>query len=577
MQTRNKNNRLEPENRITALYCRLSRDDGAEGESNSIGTQKKMLTMKAKELGLENIEYYVDDGYTGTNFDRPAFRKMEAEIKDGRIGAVLVKDLSRLGRNYVAVGTYMEDLFPMCGVRFIAVTDGVDSLEGLNDYLPFKNIMNEMYAKDISKKVRSAHKVRGKMGIPLGQPPYGYIKDPDNKNRWIPDPDAADVVKRIFQMFLSGNGSETIARILSEEHILYPTEYWKSKGINRGGKKRYMDPFRWNDSTVGKILTRQEYCGDVINFKTWSPDFKHKRRIENPKEKWAIFKDVHEPIISREDYEKVQDILSRGKRKTSKYKGRKPTLFSGFLYCPDCGSKLWYHTNTINHDIHFFSCSNYEKDTRGTCKTRHYIREDALEYIVLSELRYLASLLKKDELAFAQLLQQRAEDSLNERRKRLETELNTLTNRKKSVDVLYEKCYEDNVFGKITDDAFCHLSAKYSAEKADLVKRIAEIQETLGTLYVNEKSQESFINAVRNFMKIDKLTPTIMNELIERIEVYDAQGSGKSKTQRVVIFYRFTGNFYFERIDNYELIVDPQKGCTVSYSVDTSSETDIAS
>jgi len=569
MQTKFK---TKNENKITALYCRLSREDGDEGESNSIGNQKKMLALKAKELGLGNIEYYVDDGYTGTNFNRPDYNRLKADIMEGRIGTVLVKDLSRLGRDYVGMGYCIEELFPTYGVRFIAMTDGVDSNEGMNDIIPFKNIMNEMYAKDISKKVRSAHKIRGQLGIPLGQPPYGYIKDPENKNRWIVDQEASKIVKRIFRMFLEGKGAETIAHALSEDHILYPTEYWRTKGINRGGKKVYTDPYRWNDSTIAKMLTRQEYCGDVVNFKTWSLDFKHKERIDNPKENWKIFKDVHEPIIDREDFEKVQEFLSRGKRRPSKVKGNTPTVFNGYLYCPDCGRKLWFHTNTSNPSIHFFSCSNYEKDYRGTCKTRHYIREEALEMIVLNELRYLASFLKKDEAAFAKMMMEQAEASIAERQQELQKELETDLGRKRTVEMLYEKCFEDNATGKVTDDWFIHMTTKYSAEKEVLCRRIHDIQEEQRSLVISEASQESFISSVRKFMKIDKLTPTLMNELIDRIEVYEAEGKGKNRTQRVVIFYRFIGDFLILGRDNYCLTVDPQREKTVHYTVDAVSE-----
>ena len=570
MQTRNKKN---IDNTITALYCKLSRDDGLEGESNSIGTQKKLLTMKARELGLGNIEYYVDDGYTGTNFDRPDFRRLEKDIEDGLVGTVLVKDLSRLGRNYVSVGAYTEDFFPVHNVRFIAVNDMVDSDQGDNEIAPFKNVMNEFYARDISRKVRSAHRTRGLLGEPLGQPLYGYMKDPENKKRWIVDPDAAKVVRRIFQMFLEGKGSETIARILSEDHILYPTEYWRSKGIKRGGRKTYNDPFRWNDSTVSKMLTRQEYCGDVINFKTRSLDFKHKARLENPKENWVIFKDVHEPIVARKDFERVQELLSRGNRKISKYNDHKTALFSGLLYCPDCGRKLWYHTNTINKDIHFYCCSNYEKETRGTCKTRHYVRADALEHIVLSEIRHLAVLLEKDEVYFAQLLQANAEMSLAEKRKVLENELRDVTSRKKSVDSLYERCYEDNASGKIDDEWFNHLSAKYSAERKQCHERIRDINEELKSLSFSRKSQDDFIAAVRRFMKVDKLTKPLLSELIDRIEIYETAGTGKDKTQKIVIFYRFIGEFWFQNNNAYELTVDPQKDKVVHYSVDSSAET----
>ena len=558
----------EYENKITAIYCRLSRDDGVEGESNSIGTQKKLLTMKANELGLDNLEFSVDDGYSGTNFNRPDFKRLEDDVKRGLVKAVLVKDLSRLGRNYVSVGTYTDDFFPAYGVRFIAVNDMVDSDQGDNEIAPFKNIMNEYYAKDISKKVRSAHKIRGRLGEPLGQPLYGYMKDPDNKKHWIVDPEAASVVKRIFQMFLDGSGAETIARTLSDDHVLYPGAYWKTKGINRGGRKTYNDPYRWNDSTISKMLTRQEYCGDIINFKTKSLDFKHRARLDAPKEEWAIFQDVNEPIISRSDFERVQQMRANGRRKKSKFKSGEQNVFTGLVFCPDCGRKMWYHTNTTNNDIHFFSCSNYEKDYRGTCKTRHYIREEALEHIVLSELRHLAALLKKDEDSFARLLQERAEASLAEQQKALEKEFAICTDRKRTVDALYEKCYEDNATGKISDEWFCHLSAKYSSEKETLRGRIQQIHEQLSKLTVDERSQESFITSVRKFMKVERLTATLLNELIDRIEVYDSRGTGKDKTQKVVIYYRFAGDFLLKNSDSYDLTVDPQKGKMVHYEVE---------
>lgn len=569
MQTRKK---INDENKITALYCRVSRDEGLEGESNSIGTQKKMLAMKARELGLGNIEYYVDDGYTGTNFNRPDYKRMKADIEKGLVKVVMVKDLSRLGRDYVGVGNCMDDFFPIHNVRFIAVNDMVDSNEGDNEIAPFKNIMNEYYARDISKKVRSAHIIRGRLGVPLGQPPYGYIKDPNDKKKWIIEHEAANTVRRIFRLYIEGKGIETIARTLSEDHVLNPTSYWQSKGINRNGKKTDLEPFHWKHCTIRKILDQQEYCGDVINFKTRSLDFKHKARYRTPEETWAVFKDVHEPIVSREDFEKVQELLSKGNRAPSKYKGGNTTLFSGLLYCPDCGSRLWYHTNTINKEIHYFSCSNYVKDFRGTCETRHYIREDALEHIVLNEIRNLAALLKKDEAAFAKLLMAKAEVTMTEKKKELEKELRSVTSRKKTVDGLFEKCYEDNVAGKIDDEWFCHLSAKYSSEKEELNSKIHSISDQLQKLSVSEYNTEAFIRVIRKFMKVEKLTKSLLNELIDRIEVYNTEGTGKEKTQRVVIFYKFIGEFWYQRPDEYKLTVDPKKGNTVHYTVCSSSE-----
>ena len=278
---------------ITALYCRLSRDDGMDGDSNSVVNQKRLLSQKAKEKGLADTKFYVDDGYTGTNFNRPGFQQMLGDIEMGFICAVIVKDLSRLGRDYVSVGNYTDVYFPDHNVRFIAVNDNIDSDEGESEIAPFKNILNEMYARDISKKVRSSHRLRGSMGEPLSQPPYGYMKSPTDKKKWIVDEEAAKVVKSIFKMCLNGKGNETIARTLQENEVLIPMAYWQSKGLNRGGKKTQANPYKWCKTTIQKILSQQEYCGDIINFKTYSKSFKNKRRIENPKENWAVFKGVN--------------------------------------------------------------------------------------------------------------------------------------------------------------------------------------------------------------------------------------------------------------------------------------------
>ena len=333
---------------ITALYCRLSRDDGTDSESNSISNQKKLLSQKAKEFGLANCRVYQDDGYTGTNFNRPAFQQLLEDIEMGYVTTVMVKDLSRLGRDYVSVGQYTDSYFPDHNVRFIAVNDMVDSDEGENEIAPFKNVMNEMYARDISKKVRSSHRLRGTLGEPLGQPPYGYLKDPTEKKRWIIDPEAAEVVRRIYGMCLEGKSNEVIARTLQEERILTPQAYWHSKGIKRPGKYDHNDPCRWYKSEIAHVLTTQEYCGDVINFKTYSKSFKNKKRHENPPENWTIFKDVHEPIISRSTFEQVQKLTANTKRRPPKAQNGKKSMFADLLVCADCGKKLWHHTNCGN-------------------------------------------------------------------------------------------------------------------------------------------------------------------------------------------------------------------------------------
>ena len=304
--------------KITIIYCRLSVEDikenskgGKADESNSIQNQREFLTRYAKEHGYTNLKILVDDGYTGTNFNRPGFQQLIDDIEIGLVSAVMVKDLSRLGRDYVSVGNYTDSYFPEHNIRFIAVNDAIDSDEGESEIAPFKNILNEMYARDISKKIRSSHRLRGSMGEPLSQPPYGYMKSPENKKKWIIDPEAATVVKSIFKMCLDGKGNETIARELQENEVLIPMAYWRSKGLNRGGKKTQTNPYKWCKTTIQKILSQQEYCGDIINFKTYSKSFKNKRRIENSKENWAVFKDVNEPIIDRETFETVQKFISK--------------------------------------------------------------------------------------------------------------------------------------------------------------------------------------------------------------------------------------------------------------------------
>ena len=550
---------------ITALYCRLSRDDGTDSESNSIANQKRLLSQKSKELNLTNTKFYVDDGYTGTNFNRPGFQSMLDDIDMGYITTVMVKDLSRLGRDYVSVGHYTDNFFPERNIRFIAVNDMVDSNDGENEIAPFKNIMNEMYARDISRKVRSSHRIRGNMGEPLSQPPYGYMKSPENKKKWIIDPEAAEVVRSIFRMCLDGKGNETIARILQEQKVLIPMAYWQSKGLNRGGKKTQLDPYKWCKTTVAKILSQQEYCGDVINFKTYSKSFKNKRRLENPEENWKIFKDVHEPIIDRETFEQVQKAIDKTKRRAPKKENGEKSIFCDLLYCADCGKKLHYHTNTTNKSIHYFSCSNYKKDTRGTCETRHYIRANAVEQVVTLELRKLATFLKHDEDAFADILSQKTNKEMLAEQKHIQDELQKSIARQNTVAVLYEKLYEDNVTGKVTDEWFMQLSHKYEVERVELKAKISNLREKLNSLSSMQQDKDTFITAVRKFMQMETLTTILLRELIDHIDVYETQGNGKNKTQRIVIYYQFVGYIEVPVSDDELFTNDTRQGVAVSY------------
>ena len=344
-------------NGIAALYCRLSRDDGAEGDSNSITNQKKLLSRFAKDCGFANTKHYVDDGYTGTNFNRPGFQQMIEDIEAGYVSVVIVKDMSRFGRDYLQVGYYTDNFFPEHHVRLISINDGMDSDNGDDGFAPIRNVINELYARDISRKIRSSHRLRGNAGEPLSPPPYGYIKSPENKKKWIIDPEAAQIVRDIFRMCLEGKGNETISRILQENKVLVPMAYWKSKGMGRGGKQTQDNPYRWSKSSVAKILANQEYCGDVINFKTYSKSFKNKARLENPRENWRIFKDVHEPIIDRDIFERVQELVAKTKRRSLKKHGEEKHLLSGMLYCADCGSKLEFDINrhkghSPHHNLH---------------------------------------------------------------------------------------------------------------------------------------------------------------------------------------------------------------------------------
>ncbi|MBQ3524593.1 MAG: recombinase family protein [Clostridia bacterium] len=548
---------------ITAIYCRLSRDDGTDSESNSIGNQKKLLSQKAKELKLTNTKYYVDDGYTGTNFNRPGFQAMLEDIEMGYVTTVMVKDLSRLGRDYVSVGHYTDNFFPDHNIRFIAVNDLVDSNDGDNEIAPFKNIMNEMYARDISRKVRSSHRIRGNLGEPLSQPPYGYMKDPQNKKKWIVDTEAAEVVKSIFAMCIEGKGNETIARILQENKVMIPMAYWQSKGLNKGGKKTQPDPYKWCKTTVQKILAQQEYCGDVINFKTYSKNFKNKKRLQNPEENWKIFKNVHEPIIDRDTFETVQKMKAKGKRRAPNPEHAAKNMFCGLLYCADCGSPLWFNVNHPNTDIKYFMCSNY-KGRRGTCEGTHYVRADSLEQIVMLELRNLASFLVEYEEAFTDILEAKTNKSILNQQKFLESSIDKSVARTKEIAVMYEKLFEKHINGIVNEESFMQLSQKYETERDELKVKIRQYQEELSEIENLRTSKEQFTFAVRKFMQMETLTPALLNELIEKIEVHSIEGKGKNKTQRIVIHYRFIGVIE-NPVKEENIVLEARQGVAVEY------------
>ena len=547
------------------LYERLSRDDNLEGDSYSIQNQKKLLAKVAKEKGYTHLLHFYDDGISGVTMERPGFQAMLAEIEQGKASAVFVKDLSRLGRNYIEVGKLMEDFFPEHDIRFVSVSDNIDTDEGENELAPIKNLFNEWYSRDISKKRRISNKIKGNAGEPMGQPPYGYQKDPDDPKRWIIDEEAAAVVRRIYRMSLDGCGVEQIADALSKDGILTPRFYWQQKGIHRPGKAPKYDPCHWNSSTITRILTLQEYCGDVLNFKTYSKSYKNKRRLENDRENWAIFLDVHEPIIQRSAWEKIQE--KRGKiRKRRTHEGEK-NMFSGLLVCADCGSNLHFHFNQGNPEITYFNCSNY-KGNRGTCTSTHYIRADFLEQVILAEIRRLTKFVSHYEKEFAKLMMGFSQKAAAEEVRTTLRELDAAIYRDKELDSLFERLYEDNVAGKITDERFARMSSKYEAEQKELRDKIKALQDAVERTKSKTVTADMFISAVRKYTRARKLTPRMLNELIEKIEVHQAEKVDGVWQQKLSIHYHCVGVVSIPQalpLPMPDITMNTRKGVYVSY------------
>ena len=550
-----------------ALYCRLSRDDNMDSESNSIQNQRKILQKAAKDKGYTDTVFFVDDGITGTTMKRPGFQKMLTAIEAGYISAVFVKDLSRLGRNYIEVGKLTEEFFPLHDIRLVAVSDGVDSDEGEDDFTPFKNIMNEYYAKDISKKRRIVNKMKGNAGVPLSPPPYGYIKNPDDPRFWVIEQEAAEVVRRIYRMALEGYGLAETAAQLAADGVVNPTYYWRSRGTSRGGSKSNVEPTKWGHTTVKKILTLQEYCGDVINFKSYSKSYKMKKRIENPEENRAIFLNVHEAIIDRQTWEKVQ-ALQKGTRRKKPTVTQEPSVFSGLLKCPECGGNLNFHFNQNNHDIKFFSCQNRNSGYRKCSKT-HYIRLDFLEQVVLYEVKRLACFASEYENDFIKAMIGRSAKVAENTALRKQRELDTLTARDRELDMLFERLYEDNVAGKIDDARFAKMSKRYEQEQGENAKKIKALRLELKKDESKRMDIDDFLETVRRYTDATTITKRMVAELIDHIEVYHAEKQDGVTNQRVVIYYNCIGAFDVpdrRKIPEADIIMETRKGVALSYA-----------
>ena len=550
-----------------ALYCRLSRDDNMDSESNSIQNQRKILQKAAKDKGYTDTIFFVDDGITGTTMKRPGFQKMLTAIEAGYISAVFVKDLSRLGRNYIEVGKLTEEFFPLHDIRLVAVSDGVDSDEGEDDFTPFKNIMNEYYAKDISKKRRIVNKMKGNAGVPLSPPPYGYIKNPDDPRFWVVEPEAAEVVRRIYRMALEGYGLAETAAQLAADGVVNPTYYWRNRGTSRGGSKSTVEPTKWGHTTVKKILTLQEYCGDVINFKSYSKSYKMKKRIENPEENRAIFLNVHEAIIDRQTWEKVQ-ALQKGTRRKKPTVTQEPSVFSGLLKCPECGGNLNFHFNQNNHDIKFFSCQNHNSGYRKCSKT-HYIRLDFLEQVVLYEVKRLAYFASEYENDFIKAMIGRSAKVAENTALRKQRELDALTARDRELDMLFERLYEDNVAGKIDDARFAKMSKRYEQEQGENAKKIKALRLELKKDESKRMDIDDFLETVRRYTDATTITKRMVAELIDHIEVYHAEKQDGVTNQSVVIYYNCIGAFDVpdrRKIPEADIIMETRKGVALSYA-----------
>ena len=552
---------------VTAfLYERLSRDDNLEGESYSIGNQKKLLAKVAKEKGYTNLVHFLDDGISGVTMDRPGFVEMICQLEQGKAAAVFVKDLSRLGRNYIEVGRLTEEFFPDHDIRLVAVSDNIDTAEGENELAPIRNLFNEWYARDISKKRRISNKIKGNAGEPMGQPPYGYIKDPNDPKHWIVDDEAAQVVRRVYSMTLEGFGTEQIAAQLEKDDVLTPRAYWLTKGIKRPGKGKQQPPTKWNSSTITKILSLQEYCGDILNFKTYSKSYKNKKRIDNDRENWVVFQDVHEAIIERAVYEQVQQ--KRGKIRKRRTNNGEHNMFSGLLVCADCGSNLHFHFNQGNPEIKYFNCSNY-KGNRGTCTSTHYVRVDFLEEVVLGEIRRLTKFASLYEDEFVKAVIGHSQQAEQTDRKLKEKELKTLLARDEELDGLFERIYEDNVSGKLSDDRFAKMSRRYEDEQKELAEKIKKLRSEIEKQSSRSMTTDMFIGLVRKYTRARKLTPRMLNELIEKIEVFNAEKIDGVWEQRLRIHYNCVGTIEIPTglpLPTPEVSVNTRKGVVVNYA-----------
>ena len=530
---------------VTALYCRLSKDDELVGDSNSIVHQKEMLAKYAKEHGFTNTEFYVDDGYSGTNFNRPDFQRMMSDVEEGKIRTVIVKDMSRFGRDYIMVGYYTEIYFGNCNVRFIAVNDGVDSnVQTENDLTPFKNVFNEWYAKDTSKKIRAVFKAKGNSGKHLStNPPFGYIKDPNDKEKWIIDEEAAETVKRIFQMFVDGMRMPEIARKLTEEKVETPQLY----NLHRGRKFHRLCEFPeiWIVSSVKGILDQIAYAGHTVNFQTTKKSFKNKKQVRLPKDQWVICENTQEPIIDGKTFETVQQ-MRKTKRAYTKF--NEPNMFSGLLYCADCGNRLTIQRVAKHRNMDNFTCATYRKKKKGLCSSHRILVSD-LERVVQCDLHKVCEYVILHEKEFVDEYLSGSKKETEKFQTRAKAELKRLRDRQDEIGRIIRKLYEDNVNGRITDERFDFLVKSYEDEGQELKRQMQDLKRSLTDSEQDEEKLSKFLNMVKTYSEIRELTPEILNSFVEKIIISETEWYAERKMQEVKIIYKFIGAIRLPQYD----------------------------
>lgn len=527
---------------ITALYERLSRDDELQGESNSISNQKKMLMDYAKAHDLPSPVHFTDDGISGTRFDRPGFMAMMDAVNDGTVGTICIKDMSRMGRDYLKVGQVME-MLRQKGVRLIAINDGVDTFKGDDDFTPFRNIMNEWYARDTSKKIKSVFKAKGKSGKHVASTcPYGYLKDENDGNHWIVDEEAAEIVRRIFRQTIEGYGPYQIASMLEQDKVEIPGVHMAKFGQGLHQTSKIKDPYHWSSSTIVSILRKQEYLGHTVNFKT-AKHFKDKKSHYVSQDNWVIFEDTQEPIIDQETFDLVQKIRSNVRRYPDGW--GEVHLLTGLMYCADCGAKMYVHRTSNGKRIAQYTCSAYSKVPVGKlCKTQHRVNEDNVIELIKDLLRSIAEYSKLDREAFVRTVRETQEKQSTSDVVKLKTTIEADNRRLDELETLICRIYEDNILGKLPDDRYMFLSSSYEAERKKLTEEVQNCEQGIQEYNESTKSADRFIKLIDKYSHFDELTNTMLLELIDKILVHERDVKGSSNcTQEIEIYFNFVGRY----------------------------------